>query len=590
MQEIHTMLSRLSYEVLDRLPVPVFWFDETARFIEVNQRACTEWGYTKEEFLQMSIWDVNPKMSSGSWKQHWDNKINDPSSFESVHRRKDGTLFPVDIIDNFVTYNNKVVCCAIIRDISVRKESSRVARLSRFTIESAGDAIFWINKKGTIVDANATALQAYGYSQEELIGMSVLNLSRNMSKEVFGEVWKKIKTEQATVLEGIHYTKAGKKINVEINANFFQFEDQEYSASIVRDVTIRKGKEAALRGALMEIRELKEKLEIENNYLNEEIEVKNDFGEIITNSDEFRKVLKQVEQVANTDSTVLITGESGTEKELLVRAIHQLSIRSTRPVIKVSLGSLPHHMIESELLGHEKGAFVGALTRKIGKFELANEGTLYLEEIDEVPLEMQANILRIIRDGQFERLGGRDLIKVNVRIIATSSKDLAEETQAGRFLEELYYYLNVFPIQTIPLRDRKEDIPILTRYFCERIGSRINKKITDIPQSAITKLKSYDFPGNVRELENLIERGVITSRAGKLNLSDFNLKRKRTKPTNLLTLEEMQRQHIAKVLQKTDWRVSGDKGASVILGIPPTTLFSKIKKLGIKRSTKVEFE
>jgi len=590
MQEIHTMLSKLSYEVLDRLPVPVFWFDETARFIEVNQRACAEWGYTKEEFLQMSIWDVNPKMSSGSWKQHWDNKIKDPSSFESVHRRKDGTLFPVDIIDNFVTYNHKVVCCAIIRDISVRKESSRVARLSRFTIESAGDAIFWINKKGTIVDANATALQAYGYSQEELIGMSVLNLSRDMSKEVFGEVWKKIKIEQTTVLEGIHYTKAGKKINVEINANFFQFEDQEYSASIVRDVTIRKGKEAALRGALMEIRELKEKLEIENNYLNEEIEVKNDFGEIITNSDEFRKVLKQVEQVANTDSTVLITGESGTEKELLVRAIHQLSIRSTRPVIKVSLGSLPHHMIESELLGHEKGAFVGALTRKIGKFELANEGTLYLEEIDEVPLEMQANILRIIRDGQFERLGGRDLIKVNVRIIATSSKDLAEETQAGRFLEELYYYLNVFPIQTIPLRDRKEDIPILTRYFCERIGSRINKKITDIPQSAITKLKSYDFPGNVRELENLIERGVITSRAGKLNLSDFNLKRKRTKPTNLLTLEEMQRQHIAKVLQKTDWRVSGDKGASVILGIPPTTLFSKIKKLGIKRSTKVEFD
>lgn len=590
MKEIDPILSKLSYEVLDRLPVPVFWFDETARFIEVNQRACAEWGYTKEEFLEMSIWDVNPKMSPNTWKQHWETKIKDPSSFESVHRRKDGTLFPVDIIDNFVAYNNKIVCCAIIRDVSERKESNRVARLSRFTIESAGDAIFWINKEGVIVDANAKALKAYGYSEEELIGMSVLKISQDMSTEVFEEVWEKIKTEKTTVLEGIHYTKAGKKINVEINANFFQFEDQEYSASIVRDVTVRKGKEAALRGALMEIRELKEKLEIENNYLNEEIEVKNDFGEIITNSDEFRKVLKQVEQVANTDSTVLITGESGTEKELLVRAIHQLSVRSTRPVIKVSLGSLPHHMIESELLGHEKGAFVGALSRKIGKFELANEGTLYLEEIDEVPLEMQANLLRIIRDGQFERLGGLDIIKVNVRIIATSSKDLAEETQAGRFLEELYYYLNVFPIQTIPLRDRKEDIPILTRYFCERIGSRINKKITDIPQSAITKLTSYDFPGNVRELENLIERGVITSRAGKLNLSDFNLKQKRTKPSNFLTLEEMQRQHIAKVLQKTDWRVSGDKGASVILGIPPTTLFSKIKKLGIKRSTKVEFD
>ena len=590
MIESSEIFEKLSFEVLDKLAVPVVWFDESAQFIEVNAQACLDWGYKKEEFLKLSIFDVNPNMDPKTWTKHWNKKIKDPSTFESSYIRKDGTEFPVDIIDNFVALDGRIICCAIIHNVSDRKELNRVAYLSKFTIESAGDAIFWIDKDGVIIDANTKAIEAYGYTKNEIIGMSVLDISRDMPPEAFKEIWRKIKAEKSVVVEGIHYSKAGKRINVEINANFFQFENQEYSASIVRDVTVRKGKEAALRGALMEIRELKEKLEIENNYLNEEIEIKNDFGEIITNSDEFRKVLRQVEQVASTDSTVLITGESGTEKELLVRAIHQLSVRASRPVIKVNLGSLPHHMIESELLGHEKGAFVGALSRKIGKFELANEGTLYLEEIDNVPLEMQSNLLRIIRDGQFERLGGYDNIKVNVRIIATSSKDLAKETEEGRFIEELYYYLNVFPIETIPLRDRKEDIPILTRYFCERIGNRINKKITDIPESAIDKLTSYDFPGNVRELENLIERGVITSRAGKLNLTDFNPKQNRVKPTEFLTLEEMQRQYIAKVLQKTNWRVSGDKGASNILGIPPTTLFSKIKKFGIKRSAQVEFE
>ena len=505
-----------SFEVLDKLPVPVFWFDESAQFIEVNKQACIDWGYKREEFLKMTIFDVNPNMDPRTWTAHWSKKVKDPSAFESSHIKKDGTEFPVQIIDNFVSVDGHVICCAIIQDISDRKKLNREAHLSRFTVERAGDAIFWINKEGVITNANAKAIDVYGYTKEEFIGMTVLDISDSLTEESFREVWRKIKAEKNLVIDGIHLTKEGKSRNVEINANFFQFENQEYSASIVRDVTVRKGKEAALRGALMEIRELKEKLEIENNYLNEEIEVKNDFGEIITNSDEFRKILRQVEQVASTDSSVLITGESGTEKELLVRAIHQLSVRARRPVIKVNLGSLPYHIIESELLGHEQGAFVGALTRKIGKFELANEGTLYLEEIDEVPLEMQSNLLRIIRDGQFERIGGSDVIKVNVRIIATSSKDLAKETEEGRFVEELFYYLNVFPIKTIPLRDRKEDIPILTRYFCERIGNRINKKISDIPESAIDKLTAYDFPGNVRELENLIERGVITSRAGKL--------------------------------------------------------------------------
>jgi len=286
----------------------------------------------------------------------------------------------------------------------------------------------------------------------------------------------------------------------------------------------------------------------------------------------------------------LITGESGTEQELIVRAIHQMSVRSDGPVIKVNCGSLPSNMIESELIGHEKDAFVGAISRKIGKFEMADKGTLFLNEIDEISMEMQSTLLQILKGGEFQRLGGSDPVKVNVRVVSSTNKDLMKEVEEGNFREDLYYYLNVFPIQTIPLRNRKEDIPLLTRYFCEKIGNRISKKITDIPESAIDKLMSYDFPGNVRELENLIERGVITSRRGKLNLSDFNPKQRRNKTKSFQTLEDMQRQYIASVLQHTNWRVSGSTGASNILGIPPTTLFSKIKKLGIKRSNNIEFE
>jgi len=460
---------KLSYEALNDLPVPVFWFDKTAKFIDVNKVACAEWGYSKDEFLQMSIFDVNPNMKPEMWDAHWENKINDPSSFETTHMRKDGKEFPVDITDNFVELNGSIYCCAIIKDI-----------------------------------------------------------------------------------------------------------------------TTRKRKEAALRGALMEIRELKEKLEIENNYLNEEIEIKNNFGKIITDNEAFKKVLIQVEQVANTSSTVLITGESGTGKELLVHAIHQLGDRSDQSIIKVNCAALPTNMIESELFGHEKGAFIGAIKRKVGKFQLADHGTFLLDEIGEIPLALQSKLLRVLQEGEFESLGSSHSMKVDVRIIATSNKDLQKEIEEGRFREDLFYRLNVFPIQTIPLRERKEDIPLLTRYFCDELGNKLGKKITDIPESIIKKLISYSFPGNVRELENLIERGVITSKRGKLNLSDFNPKHHKKKIKDFDSLENMQRKYITEVLQHTDWRVSGDKGASLILGIPPTTLFSKIKKLGIKRSNNAE--
>ncbi len=582
-------LPEISLRALNELPEAVFWFDKNGKFLEVNQLACTHWGYTREEFLKLTIFDINPNMTPDNWQAHWEAKQKDSSTFESSHRKKNGEEFPVDITNNFVRYDGEVYSCSIVRDITARKSANRLARLSDFTVQKAGDAIFWLCPKGFIKHVNEEALHRYGYQLEEFQKMNILNISREMSDEFFAAHWQRLKKEQQVLLEAAHFTKSGKRIEVEISANFIHFEHMEYSCSIVRDITERKRKEAALRGALMEIRELKEKLEAENNYLQEEIEVQQNFGEIISHSKNFKKVLRQIEQVADTSSTVLITGESGTGKELIARAVHQLSRRSNRPMIKVNCAALPANLIESELFGHEKGAFTGALNKKIGKFELADGGTLFLDEIGEMPIELQSKLLRAIQEGEIERVGSTEIKIVDVRIIAATNRDLPKDIEKGKFREDLYYRLNVFPIHSIPLRKRKEDVPLLVRYFCEKLGNKLGRKITDIPQKVIDQLMEYDFPGNIRELENLIERGIITSRAGKLSLGNWSPgKKKKVKPENFLNLEALQKEHITKVLIHTGWRVSGENGAAQILGLRPTTLYSKIERFGIKRSNKAE--
>jgi len=588
MQQESYNLPELSFKALNELPEAVFWFDKDARFFEVNAIACEKWGYTREEFLQLSIFDVNPNMSPEIWAAHWEAKQQDASTFESTHLRKNGETFPVDITDIFVTYNDKVYSCAIIRDITLQKENDRQARLSDFTVQNAGDAIFWICPKGCIKNVNKEAIRRYEYDVEEFKEMTILNISKGIDDNGFQKIWSALKTDGLFIFEGEHFSKSNKKFDVEISAHYVKFESLEFACAMVRDISERKKKEAALRGALLEIKELKEKLEAENNYLQEEIKVHNNLGEIVSNSDDFKKILKQVEQVADTSSTVLITGESGTGKELIARALHQLSRRSNRPMIKVNCAALPANLIESELFGHEKGAFTGALSQKLGKFELANGGTLFLDEIGEMPIDLQPKLLRAIQEGEIERVGGQSVHQIDVRIIAATNRDLPKEISEGNFREDLYYRLNVFPIHSIPLRQRRDDIPLLTRFFCDKIGNKLGRKITDIPNKVIDKLISYDFPGNVRELENLVERGIIMSRGNKLNIGTwFNPKNKIAKPESFLSLEEVQKNHIIQVLKSTNWKVSGKNGAAEVLGMRPTTLYSKIEKLEIKRSLDV---
>jgi transcriptional regulator with GAF, ATPase, and Fis domain len=339
-----------------------------------------------------------------------------------------------------------------------------------------------------------------------------------------------------------------------------------------------------LRGALDEVENLKNRLQAENVYLQSELKVEHNFENIISTSDEFNKVLQSVEQVASTDSTVLVLGETGTGKELLARAIHSISKRSDRPLVKVNCATLPENLIESELFGHEKGAFTGAISKKIGRFELANSGTIFLDEMGELQLGLQTKLLRVLQEGEFERLGDPKTIKVDVRIIAATNRNLEKEIENGNFREDLFYRLNVFPIKIPPLRDRKEDIPLLVNHFLKKYNRKAGKDVSVITQDVMAKLQSYNWPGNIRELENIMERAVVTSNSKKLVLGDWLSKSDLTKTSSkILPLEKMEKQHIIEVLEITEWKVSGEKGAAKILDINPQTLVSRMKKLGINK-------
>jgi PAS domain S-box-containing protein len=362
------------------------------------------------------------------------------------------------------------------------------------------------------------------------------------------------------------------------------------------DITERKRAEEATLAAYEEIRRLKDRLHADNVYLQEEIKRKCNFGEIVGHSPAIQKVLDQVEQVAGTSATVLLLGETGTGKELLARAIHSISPRHARPMLMLNCAALPATLVESELFGREKGAYTGAFARQIGRFEQADGSTLFLDEIGELPLEVQVKLLRVLQHGQFERLGSTRTLSADVRIIAASNRDLERMVKEGRFREDLFYRLNVFPIRLPPLRERPEDIMPLVWAFIKEFGRTLGKTVDSIPHATIEALKRHPWPGNIRELRNVIERAVILAQGPALQVelpSRSNAAAMTAAlsprgegeeaPADDLTLDEIQRRHILAVLQKTGWRVSGKNGAAAILGLKPTTLESRMARLGIKR-------
>ncbi len=350
------------------------------------------------------------------------------------------------------------------------------------------------------------------------------------------------------------------------------------------DITDRKESEEALRVAHEELSRLKNQLQQENIYLKEEISLSQDFGDIVGQSDALKYVLFKIEQVAPTETTVLISGETGTGKELVARAIHKASNRSNRPLVRVNCAALAASLIESELFGHEKGAFTGASARKIGRFELADGATIFLDEIGELPLELQVKLLRVIQEGEFERLGSSKTIKVDVRIIAATNRNLEQDVKRGNFREDLWYRLNVFPITVPPLRHRPEDIAPLVEHFAALFAKKLGKIITSVSPISLKSLRDYSWPGNVRELANVIERATITSNGSVLRIGDdFGKLAQEQLEQSGQTLEELERDYIIRILADTAWRVEGPHGAARILGLNPSTLRTRMVKLGIQK-------
>lgn len=463
-------------------------------------------------------------------------------------------------------------------------ESARIPRtataeaLFEKLFEFSPDAIVVTDETGKISEVNAQVERFFGYSRAELLGQRVEMLiperfRRTHPKDREKYVGQPHVRAMGAGLELFGRRKDGSEFPVDIMLGPIVGPEGMTVLAVVRDLTQKKKDEEALRRG-----------ELERRYLEEELSTEYRFEEIIGESRGLKKVLKQVETVAREEATVLILGETGTGKELIARAIHELSPRKERTFVKLNCSAIPAGLLESELFGHERGAFTGALTQKIGRLELAHEGTLFLDEIGDLPLELQPKILRALQEREFDRLGGTKTIPVNVRLIAATNRNLAKMVAEREFRSDLYYRLKVFPIEIPPLRERREDIPILVNYFVHKHSRRMNRQIASVPPETMEVLRKWSWPGNVRELENFTERAVILTQGAVLRAPLSELK-VADEPASELdpSLENAEREHILRVLRETKGMIGGPHGAAKRLGLKRTTLNSKMKKLGIGR-------
>ena len=474
----------------------------------------------------------------------------------------------------------------VINASNLSKEVIANERRWRSLLENVKFLICGVDKEGIINYTNPFYLQTIGYKTEEIIGKHHNTLISPKDKNKIEQLRNTLSSENQIPDSMISIiTKKGHERKVFWSNVILNDRDGNYTGtiSIGNDLTEKIKAEEDLKRAYEEVESLKNRLEDEVIYLQEEI-VSGRFEEIIGDSPAINYVLNRVEEVAELDTTVLLEGETGVGKERIAHAIHDKSLRKNNPFIVVNCAAIPANFLESELFGYEKGAFTGAAKLKHGRFELADNGSIFLDEIGDLPLEIQPKLLRIIETGKFERLGGEKTIQVNVRIIAATNKVLKDEVYSGNFREDLYYRLHIFPISIPPLRQRKSDIPLLVTTFAESFARKHGKKIDQISQGTLIKLQGYDWPGNIRELMNVIERAVITSRGNKLKLIDEFKSTLKTKDENLLTLDEVEKEHILKVLESCNWKISGEDGAAHILNLHPNTLRSRMEKLNIKKS------
>ena len=572
-------------KIYDRTPVMMHSIGDQGRLVGVNDYWLEVLGYQRDEVLGRPSTDF---LTDESRRHAQEVRLPEflrtgvVKDIEYQMVRKDGDVIDV-LLSATTSYDAEGHLLARMVDVTERKRAQHALHESeeRFAgvFRSAIDAVVITEEDRTVTLFNPAAEAMFECAASEIVGRPLDRFLSPELRDAILESFEATRGEEGPSQYLWHpaglkaVRENGEVVHVEASVSHYEASGRQLCALTLRDVNERRETEAAL-----------ERLHGESRYLRDEIRTEHDFAEIVGASPELRKVLKDVETVAPTDSTVLISGETGTGKELVARAIHDLSARRGKPLIKVDCTTLPSTLIESELFGHEKGAFTGAATRRVGRFELADKGTIFLDEIGDLPLDMQAKLLRVLQEGEFERVGGAETLRVDVRVIAATNRDIDESVAEGRLRPDLYYRLNVFPIVIPPLRERKADISLLVSHFLDKHGRRMGKHIDGTSDSVLKALHRYDWPGNVRELDHLIERAVVLTEESTLEAGDWlPMRRSSGEDDRIRTLDEAQRAHILAALELTNWTVRGSEGAAEILGMKPSTLNSRMKKLGIKR-------
>ena len=552
------------------------------RILDVNVRACELLGYSREEVLALSISDIHPDeiprfrafaqdvIESGSG---WTNEL--------TCLTKTGDIVDTEISASAVQIEGENLIVAWVRDIRDRKATEDALRASearfRLLVDNAAESFYLIDREsGRILDINRQATLDTGYTADELVGSSIFEIAHSLTPEDFSRIGREIEESGPVTTSGFHRKKDGSLYAVEVRAALVDHDGRPCLLGLARDVTEKID--------LAKKEEELEKARLQVGYLREELEVEHNYHEIVGVSEPMQRLFHQMKLVAKTDSTVLITGETGTGKELVARAIHFDGPRRDQVLVKVNCAALSAGLIESELFGHERGAFTGALAKRVGRFELADGGTLFLDEVGDLPLDLQAKLLRVLQEGEFERVGGIRTLETDVRVIAASNQDLDRAVEEGRFRQDLYYRLRVFPLRVPSLRERHEDIPLLVHHFVEEFSHRLKKEALTVPEEAMRSLIDHSWPGNIRELRNVVERGVIVSQDRDLHVEPWQEDRaSQDLPIPVVTLKDLQRRHIISTLEGTRWKLAGTGGAAEVLGIKPTTLRSRMKKLGVER-------
>ncbi|MGP9811500.1 sigma 54-interacting transcriptional regulator [Rhodopseudomonas sp. NSM] len=614
--------------VFDGLIEAALLLDPAAdRILDVNPAACALLGYDRATLLQTRISALHDRQfpalivftqavfDRGSYWTHAltpNNSAGTPLRVEYAGRalRLDGrTLLLLTMSDLEQRRRRHIDAAAddYMRDglpawQRVERVFEDIERENQLILRAAGEGIYGVNAEGRATFVNPAAERMLGWSAEELVGQSIHAVMHHTHHD--GRpypdhdcpIYAAFRDGAVHTVDGeVFWRKDGRPVWVEYTSTPIRDRSGVIVGAVVvfRDVSQRREADEKLHAALTEVDRLRERLQLENDYLQEEIRIETNPRGIIGQSEAIQTTLRQVKLVAPTTAAVLITGESGTGKELIARAIHDASTRSGRPLIRVNCAAIPRELFESEFFGHARGAFTGAVRDRIGRFELADGGTLFLDEIGEIPLELQGKLLRVLQEGNFERVGDERTRNVDVRLIAATNRDLKQEVQRGRFREDLYFRLNVFPIESVPLRDRREDIPLLAQHFLASERRELKSGLR-LSQGDVRRLMRYDWPGNVRELQNVIERATILAQNGRLRIDlpepsghhpapNAGRQKAETRPAVMTAgeLRDLERANIVAALRACSGKVFGDDGAAAMLDIKPTTLASRIKTLGI---------